>query len=308
MGKTRELILVHQEMRSINILPASGINIMLTPQFYTLVREDLPVKYAYEAKRIAPSLFEGLLEENNSYDYFVEKEEEGWLFIAYNSEMIASFLEAKGINVEYISKMYFAEQSLEYFVAPVLLGEREVLINLSGRMTILPKMALDSSIQTIAITHSFTPQKGVKLARKENSLMPSNDAYTLVAILLLFCAIYLVEASRYGGSNEAEQEEIQLLLADTPSLESSYTRDSILSKYRSIDKKERMKREVIKSLSRMIFKGSILTQLTLDEKKFQASFECKDISIVKRVKALAKKENFRVSILGKTNLKIEGTL
>jgi len=308
MGKTRELILVHQEMRNINILADSGINIMLTPQFYTLVREALPVKYAYEAKRIAPSLFEGLIEEDASYHYFVKKEEDGWLFIAYNSEMIASFLEAKGINIEYISKMYFAEQALESFVAPVLLGDREVLINLSGRMTILPKMALDPSTRTIGINHSFTPHKGVKLERIENSFMPSNDAYTLVAILLLFSAIYLVEASRYGGSNEAEQEEIQVLLADSPSLRSSYTRDSILSKYRNIDKKERMKREVIKSLSRMIFKGSVLTQLILDEKKFQASFTCTDSSIVKRLKELAKKENFRVSILGKMNLKIEGTL
>ncbi|MDQ7086270.1 MAG: hypothetical protein Q9M36_15810 [Sulfurovum sp.] len=53
MGNTKELLLIHQEMRSIRVLPSKGVNIMLTPQFYTLIREDLPVKYAYQAKRIA---------------------------------------------------------------------------------------------------------------------------------------------------------------------------------------------------------------------------------------------------------------
>ena len=84
------------------------VNIMLTPQLYTLKRESLPVKYAYQAKRIAPSLFEGLLEEPSHYKYFVSKEKESWLFIAYDLEAIQTFLDEKGIALAFVSKMYFA--------------------------------------------------------------------------------------------------------------------------------------------------------------------------------------------------------
>lgn len=308
MGNTKELILIHQEMKHLPVVPAKGFNILLSPQFYTLVREELPVKYVYEAKRIAPSLFEGLLEEDVSYQYFVEKEEEGWLFIAYSSVMIASFLEAKGIEIGQISKMYFAQQSLASFEYPMVLGDTNVLMNLNGTMTILPKSIVGDTTKTIEIDKNFIPKKGVSLVLEGEGLLLATEAYTLVAILLLFASIYVVEASRYGATNVEEEKELIALLEDYPSLESSYKRDSILSKYRAIDKKERMKREVIKSLSAMIFKGSILISFSLNEKNFQAKFECKDKAIIKRLKELAKKESFMASESGKNILKIEGTL
>ena len=48
-----------------------SVNIMLTPQFYTLKKEKLPVRYLYQAKKIAPSLFDGLVEDIQKYDYLV---------------------------------------------------------------------------------------------------------------------------------------------------------------------------------------------------------------------------------------------
>ncbi|MDQ7086272.1 MAG: hypothetical protein Q9M36_15820 [Sulfurovum sp.] len=74
-------------------------------------------------------------------------------------------------------------------------------------------------------------------------------------------------------------------------------------------KKERIKRDVIKSLSRMLFKGSTLTVLTMDEQKFEAQFECSDKEVSTRLKALAKEENFMTTAMGtEHNLKIEGRL
>ena len=60
MGSNKELLLVHASMEDVSL--AHSVNVMLTPQFYTLKKEELPVKYLYQAKRIAPSLFDGLLE------------------------------------------------------------------------------------------------------------------------------------------------------------------------------------------------------------------------------------------------------
>ena len=309
MENTKELILVYQEMRSIGTMPSKAINIMLTPQFYTLIREELPIKYAYQARRIAASLFDGLLEDAQNHHYFVTKEEDVWLFIAYNPEMIRAFLESKGIEVEAISKIYFAEQSLDSFVSPVLLGESDALVNLNGTMTVVPQTLLDTDKRTMHIHRSFTPKKGVSFEARGNALLSSNDTYTFAAILLLFASIYLIEASRYGNGSAQQEEEIQVILADYPSLESSYTRNSILSKYRKIDKAERTKRDVIKSLSRMIFKGATLTKLSINDTKFQATFECSDAKVSTRLKALAKKENFvAVGLKNSNNLSIEGRL
>ena len=309
LEKDRPLILIHSQMAYFADTNPDGINIMLTPQFYTVKRESLPVKYTYQAKRIAPSLFEGLLEGNGKYDYFVSKEDDHWLFIAYDTENIKSFLVNKGMNLSQISKMYFAEQAISKCTGPILLGEKDALVNIEGTMTIIPQSVLQEDEKPIKIDASFTPKKGVVLEGRNTSLLQSTEAYTLASILTLFAVIYFVEGSRYANDTAAQEEEMRLLLEDYPSLQSNYTRESIASKYKTIDNQERKKRDVIKALSKMIFKGSTLTSLLVENKKFQATFSTKDENTKRKLKSLAKKEGFNSSEVANSNdLKIGGSL
>ncbi|RUM67110.1 MAG: hypothetical protein DSZ06_01960 [Sulfurospirillum sp.] len=309
MENTKELLLIHTDMKRISREYTDGVNIMLTPQFYTIKREEIPVKYGYQAKRIAPSLFEGLLEEQDAYKYFAVKEDQNWLFIAYNPEEIKAVLEQKGILAEQVSKIYFAEQVVEKFNRPVLLGEQEALVNLGGTMTVVPQVVLNPDEVPMQITQGFTPKKGVSFEGRGKSIISTNEAYTLAAIFALFAGIYFVEGSRYGGDGAEQEAQMQSLLEEYPSLQSSYTRKSIASKYKVIDIKERKKRDVIKSLSHMIFKGSKLSHLSIDDKKFQAQFSCDDVSVTSKLRELAKKEKFNTSKISNSNdLKIEGTL
>jgi hypothetical protein len=89
MGNNKELLLAHTSMKHVTL--SDAVNVMLTPQFYTLKKEALPLKYSYQAQRIAPSLFDGLLEEGKHYDYMVWREEEKWVFLAYDLEMITPY-------------------------------------------------------------------------------------------------------------------------------------------------------------------------------------------------------------------------
>lgn len=309
LESTKELLLIHRNMKPLTRAYPDGINILLTPQFYTIKREEIPVNYAYQAKRIAPSLFEGLLDDAEQYKYFVSKEESGWLFIAYNPEEIKLLLENKGIQAEQVSKIYFAEQVSHLFTHPVLLGENEALVNLAGTMTVVPQTVLNADEKPMLVTHAFTPKKGVAFEGRGKSLISTNEAYTFAAIFTLFSIMYFVEGTRYSGSGAAEEAEMNTLLENYPSLESSYTRNSVATKYRTIDKKERKKREIIRSLSHMIFKGSTLSSLYIDSKKFKAQFSCKDAKVTKKLKELAKEEKFNTSKIANGNdLIIEGTL
>jgi hypothetical protein len=159
------------------------------------------------------------------------------------------------------------------------------------------------------VNNSFTPKKGVVLEGAIGSLLSRQQSISLAAVFLLFSVMFMVEGWRYGGDSEAQEAELQELLEAYPSLESSYTRDSILSKYRDIDSLERKKRDTIKILSHMIFKGSTLTSLTLDDKKFQAQFACENESLIKKLKELAQKKKFNTSKISNNKaLQIEGTL
>ncbi len=308
MGNNKELLLVHTSMKHVTV--SHAVNVMLTPQFYTLKKEALPVRYTYQAKRIAPSLFDGLLEEDKHYDYMVWKEEEEWIFLAYDLEMITTFLETKGLSLENVSKIFFAQQAIDSFGKPLLLSENEALVSLDHTAVIVPTIALgEDEDPSLVFDNSFTPKNGVVLQGSYGSILNVKQASILATVFTLFALMFFIEGWRYSHNAKAGEAEMQQLLEAYPSLQSKYTRDSIAAKYKTIDTIERKKRETIKTLSKMIFKGVNLTSFVLNEKSFKVHFSCSDAKVAKRLSALAKKENFSAKkVTGSNDLQIEGTL
>jgi hypothetical protein len=309
MGNTKELILAYPSMKQVTA--AESVNVILPPQFYTVKKELLPLRYAYQAKKIAPSLFEGLLEEGKAYDYMVWKEDEKWVFLAYDLEMISEFLQSKGFALENIGKIFFAQQVAEKFDKPLLLGENEALISLDDMIVVVPKRVLDTEEEsTLTIDNSFTPKKGVAIHRASGSILNKKQASVLTVIFVLFSLMFFVEGWRYGHSTQAGESKMQELLQAYPSLQSKYTRDSIIGKYKTIDTLERKKRDMIKIVSSMIFKGVTLTSLQMDGKMLKAQFTCKDATVAKRVKTLAKENQMTILAIasGSNDVSIEGAL
>lgn len=307
LGNTKELHLAHPSMKQVTL--SEDVNVMLPPQFYTLKKEDLPISYAYQAKRIAPSLFDGLLEEGKQYEYMVWKETEEWVFLAYDIEMISAFLESKGFALENVSKLFFAQQSVKLFDKPLLLGENEALVSLDNMVVVVPRRALQDEGPSLVFNNSFTPKKGVVLPGAYGSVLSMKQASMLAAIFTLFALMFFIEGWRYSDNSQEGEVQMQELLESYPSLQSKYTRDSIVTKYKTIDTAERKKREIIRTLSGMIFKGVTLTSFEMDEKKYIVQFSCKDAQVAKRVQELAKKNTLNTSLIaGSHDLKIEGAL
>ncbi|RLA74858.1 MAG: hypothetical protein DRG30_05000, partial [Epsilonproteobacteria bacterium] len=90
MGNSNRLLLAYRTMPSID--NNAEYEIMLSPQFYTLKREQLSVSYHHQAKKLAPSVLDNLLPADGNYEYYVFRDEDVWVFIAYDPEEIAKFL------------------------------------------------------------------------------------------------------------------------------------------------------------------------------------------------------------------------
>jgi len=305
MGSNKELLLVHRGMKPVPL--DHSVNVMLTPQFYTMKKEALPVKYLYQAKKIAPSLFDGLLDESGTYEYFVFKEKDAWVFIAYDPEEIRKFLLGKGIAAEHLSKVFFVQQVAEAFEKPVILSDKEALMTIDGTVTLVPKGVLASDLQATVFDASFTPSSGVTLQGAHASLISKREAIVLAAVFTIFAAVFFIEGWQYSRSLETQKQEMQELLASYPALQSKMQRESIALKYRTIDGKERKKRETIKTLAAMIFKGVTLTSYHMDEKHFKVLFSCANDKVAKKVQEMAKKSKFKVtSTKGSNIVTIEG--
>lgn len=271
---------------------SQDVNIMLTPQFYTLKKEALPLKYAFQAKKIAPSLFDSLLENNESYDYFVYKEEEEWVFIAYSQKQISSFLSSKGIQAEQVGKIFFAQQALKLFSAPVLLGENNALTAIDNSVVLVPKTVLNENSKTLEFDDSFTPKSGVVLENSFHSFLSQKQAIGLAALFSIFAIIFFVEGWQYTNSSDDIKSEIRSLVEEYPSLQSQYTRQNVSQKYKTIDAKERRKREMIKTLGGMIFKGVKVDNFAMNDKGFKVMFNCNNEKVAKHLMELGKKIGF----------------
>ena len=291
LGNSKALLLAYCGMKEQSL--SDFVNIMLTPQFYTLKKEKLPIKYLYQAKKIAPSLFDGLVEDSQTCDYLVYKEGDEWIFIAYDLEGISDFLISKGIKPEQVAKIFFAQQSSASFTAPVLLGEKEALVSLDNTVVVIPQTALQGKSETLVFDDSFTPKTGVTLEGTHTSVLSKKQTIGLAGLFTLFALMFFVEGWRYTHDSQATQEEMQMLLEDHPSLQSQYTREIIAAKYQTIDKNERRKREVVKTLAGMIFKGVKVGSFNLNEKEFKVDFLCSDAKVAKRLVELAIKVEFR---------------
>jgi hypothetical protein len=284
-------------------------DIILTPQFYTMKREALPMKYAYQAKRIAPSLFEGLVENLHQHDYFVYKEDEDWIFIAYNKSEISSFLASKGIQPEQVGKVFFAQQLASQLHVPLVLNDESALVLLDGKVVIVPRIALPES-ETVSIDMLKAPRKGIGIESDTASLLNQKQAIVISGMLILWAGVWFAEGWRYTKSNTILKEKLYTLYKNYPSLQNTYTRDSITQKYKTIDQQERKKRNVIGKMAGMIFKGVILKSFQMDKKHFTAVLDTKDLKTAKRLKGLIRQAGFTISneASGGKELTIEGVL
>jgi len=177
-------------MKSVSL--AEPVNILLTPQFYTLKKEILPVSYAYQVKKLAGSLFEGLLDREGAYDFFVYKEDEHWIFIAYDMEKITAFLQTKGFNQGDVSKIFFAQQSVEKFTAPYVLGDQDALVVLDETVVVVPASALSSEkSSSLKFDRYFTPKKGVSLEDASSSIFTIKQAALFSSVFIFFALIFL---------------------------------------------------------------------------------------------------------------------
>lgn len=307
MAKSKRLLFIDSSMDKVNL--EEEVNVMLSPEFYTLKKEALPLRYAYQAKRIAPSLFIGMLEEQSLYEYAVFKEDKQWVFIAYNTAFISAFLESKGIALKYLSKLFFSQQSAQLFDKPLLLGEKNALVKVDDTMVVVPQIALDTTQKMLDFDARFTPNKGITLASTKGSFFTLKQASLLGVLFLLLGIVFFIEARGYKKSSQEIEGELDAMLAQHPSLATKYTRDSILQKYQTLDSSERKKRERIKAVSQLIFKGVELGTLKIDGKRIVVSFICKNAEVLSRLEKLAKEKNFHTSLVKESyTINLEGAL
>ncbi len=287
------------------VILKDSVDIILTPQFYTFLREDLDLRFAYQAKQIAPSLFDDYIDTSLEYQYHVYKCENLWCFFAYNIEEIDLFLESMGIEKHRVSKIHFAQQLEVELLDPILLDDKNVLQSIDETVTLIPKRFMAEGVEYATLqTDKLKLKGGVTMGASLNSFVSLKETIILGSLLFLLGTTFIVEGNRIKGSIANEDAQLTAMIDENPKYGSSMLRESILEKYQPIDTIERAKRQAMKDISRLLSSKSQLKALTIDKDRVTANIVTQTKTISKQVKEHAKAKKMKISGAG-LDLKVE---
>ena len=278
------------------VILKNSVDIILTPQFYTFLREDLDLRFAYQAKQIAPSLFDDYIDTSLEYQYHVYKCENLWCFFAYNIEEIDLFLESVGIEKHRVSKIYFAQQLEVELLDPILLDDKNALQSIDETVTLIPRRFMTEGVEYATLqTDKLKLKGGVTMGASLNSFVSLKETIILGSLLFLLGTTFIVEGNRIKGSIANEDAQLTAMIDENPKYGSSMLRQSILDKYQPIDTIERAKRQVMKDISKLLSSKSQLKALTIDKDRVTANIVTQTKTISKQVKEHAKAKKMKIT-------------
>ena len=304
------LLLLHNNLNSVK--KSSKYDLVLSPQFYIVKREKIPVKYAFQAKKLAPSVMEDLLPSEFGYEYMVRKDGDEWLFFAYRPKEIENFLQGCcQIPAHKIGQIYFADQLKPVLKKmPIGIDEYNALTLVDGIATIVPRRMLESD-RYAKFTSKLRPQRGFKF--KPSSKAGRSDskvsklAVASSVLMALLALAFLIEGYGYKKASTQELASMDNLFSNYPQLQSKLTRDSIKSKYTKIEKSQRAIREALDTFSQLSSKKSILSKLALKPNVIEATFDT-DKNELKKLKAIIANANLKVAIENANSITVQGAL
>jgi len=281
---------------------AKKYDIMLSPQFYIIKKEQLPIKYNFQAKKIAPSILDEFLDDISEYEIITQKEGNLWSFIAYKPKEVETFLKQFNITPDKIGNLYFSDQIVKELKKVPINLDQKALSAIDGYATIIPKTMLTTN-QIRPFSQNLRPKKAF-LFKSSSKLKNSNfeiskGAIALSVILALLGLAFFAEALTYQKALKLKQDKIDAIYAQNPSLASDLTREAIKKKYENKEKRQRAIREAIKAFSALSSKKSVLQKLELQKDKIVASFKV-DPKEVRHFKSIA--------ITNRLNIKQNGNL
>ena len=305
MGDNKELVLVYDGM--VPISRDDRFSIVLTPQNYIIKKENLPIKQEYQSKKIASSLFDEWVEDKDKYSYFVYKDDdESWIFIAYKQEEVMEMLERVGVSSNNVDEIFFVQQMVSSIAKPISLGDDKALVSIDGIATVVQKSMLPKDTEYEHISHDIQPKKAVVLSKE--SIFDTRTTMLFGLVFVIFGLLFLIEGRNMSKNKPENQQQIETILQNNPSLSSSYTRSSILTKYTKIDKQERTKRDIVAKLSKLITSKVKVDKFIMAKNQFSVLLYIDDASVMSSALKRAKQNGFVAKKISSNQLSIEGKL
>lgn len=248
-----------------------NITLVLSPHYYWVKAERLPVKSIHQAKKMAASLFDGAIA-LGEYDYHVIKNDDIFWVFAYDSVEIAEQIAASGLRPNQISEVYFAQSECVGIQSPLLIDSEHVLVDNEGVISMLPKQYANTwmNAQDYFDSHQFSKHRiGINL--HQSTLLNDKTIQRLTIVSLVFVLIFFIDYIRLNQHVQALQLKKFAVIEQFNLPETSFELKGLKRSLEATEARQMAFRNTFKKLLSLPQGTGFLQKVTL--KKGQATLE-----------------------------------
>lgn len=267
------------------------VNVILSPSLYWVKKIKLPLKYARDAKKLLPSLFEDTLPEGN-YSYSVYKKEDDFFIFAYEDKLILGTLNKAGISSSNIASVHFAQSEMQGIEGAVKINDTQSIYVKDDIVILVPCCWIEES-GDLNISE-LTLSKHKVILQQYAHIVENSSLYKVGAVLLVLSMLvlgeYLITMQKTSQVLELK-EELFLKYKLKPTM---LQNKSMLQKYKEIHEKQTKLREYISYVLSLSLQGAEkLSKISLDDKTLNVEFTNASKATLSRLESKLKAKNLK---------------
>ncbi len=249
-----------------------NIAVVLSPALYWIKKVELPVKSIREAMPLLPSLFEDQLEDTQKYNYYAYKEDNIFYIFAYNDIDIIELLEKKGLTLQQLKGVYFAQNECNNIEKPLKISKESALIVKDSIVTKVPLAWVDDYDELDLTNHNLT--KHVITLKQYGNAPQDKNIYILSLFFILFALFSGIDYYLNQQKLTIVEEKKSKLFQKYQLKPTMFQNMALLKKYTKIDKEQKSIRELLALVLKTSLKpNEKLLKLSYKNKKMLLQFK-----------------------------------
>ena len=286
---------------------ANKVDIILSPSFYWVKEQVLPVKYLREVKPLLPSIFEDSVPEGSySYTAFKSKtKENSFVLVAYSDKFILDTLSEIGIKSSQIRHIYLAQNEFDKLEGNYKVDDEHIVVVKDGIVAQLPALLLPTS-EELNLQDLKLSKSKIELVKFAHIIDPKS----IFKLSIFLFILVLIVAAEYGMRSyevkklEAKKEEI----FEKKHLKSTmFQNEALANKLKKRFKKQTKLRNYIENITKIpLANGELIKYLEVKSKKILFHIDIADSSEMTKIeKYLQSKKMKFTTKMKKSTLKVE---
>ncbi len=268
--------------------PAGACDVVLSPAYYWVKRQSLPVRYLRDVKKLLPSLFDDILPEGN-YRYTAYREEDAYLLFAYSDTDIFDALAAGGIAPEQLRHVYFAQSECTEALAPT--ATIDGTFCLARRDGIVVRVPHALAEEPVALDLE-APRSKRRVALSRYGAIADTREWTLLwSILLLGALLVGIEWYQVRQKRLETEQAVRTLIAERDLKPTMMQNETILQNMTERHlRQERLRESLALLLTLPLRRNETLLRYGVSQNRVQAVVRLSDPARVKSLTDLLRRK------------------